>query len=89
MCDDPISDIERRLYYEKLYRQLPMKTILKDLTEEEKDLLRLHILEQRSAKEIAELLDKDVKDVRWQWNQLSMKLRTRARSVVKNPPKML
>ena len=66
-----------------------MNTILKDLTEEERELIQLHVIEERSTKEIAKLLDKDVKKVRWEWNKLSAKLRTRARSVRKKGPEML
>ena len=83
------TDVERRIYYEELYQQLPMNTILKDLTEEERELIQLHIIEERSTKEIAKLLNKDVKEVRWEWNKLSAKLRTRARSVRKKGPEML
>ena len=88
MSDDPIERFERRLYYQQLFQQLPLKTIFKDLSEEERDLLRLHIVEDRSAKEIAELLNQDVKEIRWKWNKLSMKLRTRAKSVIKERPKL-
>ena len=66
-----------------------MNTILKDLTEEERELIQLHVIEERSTKEIAKLLDKDVKEVRWEWNKLSAKLRTRERSVRKKGPEML
>jgi len=84
-----MTDVERRIYYEELYRQLPMKTILSDLSEEERSLLRWRVIDELSVREIAELSNQDIRKVQMEWNKLSMKLRMRARSVLKKPLEML
>ena len=83
------DDINRRLYYQKLYQQLPMKCILNDLTEDQRELLGLSIVEERSAEEIARILNRDVKEVRWELNKLKTNLRKRARALVKDPPEFI
>jgi len=85
MCDD----INRRLYYKKLYQQLPMKGILNDLTEDQRELLELNVVEDRSAEEIARLLNRDSKEVRWELNKLKTNLRKRARTLVAEPPEFI
>jgi|KBSSwiStaDraftv2_1062776.scaffolds.fasta_scaffold183227_2 DNA-directed RNA polymerase specialized sigma24 family protein len=85
MCDD----INRRLYYKKLYQQLPMKCILNDLTEDQRELLAMNVVEERSAEEIARILNRDVKEVRWELNKLKTNLRKRARTLVKEPPEFI
>lgn len=83
-----LTDIERHIYYKERFQQLPMKTILKDFTQEELELLELNIVEERNAEEIAELLNRDVNVVRVELNALWAKLRYRARNVLKKTPKM-
>ena len=83
------DDINRRLYYEKLYKQLPMKCILNDLTEEQRKLLGMNVVDDLSAEEIARILNKDVKEVRWELNKLKTNLRKRARTLVKEPPEFI
>jgi len=83
------DDINRRLYYKKLYQQLPMKCILNDLTEDQRKLLGLNIVEERSAEEIAQILDRDIKEIRWELNKLKTNLRKRARTLVKEPPEFI
>lgn len=85
MCDD----INRRLYYKKLYKQLPMKCILNDLTEDQRELLGMNVVEERSAEEIARILNRDVKEVRWELNKLKTNLRKRARTLVKESPEFI
>ena len=84
-----LGDLERRIYYEEIYQQLPMKVILEGFSEEEKKLLELNIIEELSAKEIAKLLDEDVRLVRVNLNALRSKLRYRARNVLQKRPEML
>ncbi len=83
------DDINRRLYYKKLYEQLPIKCILSDLTEDQRTLLGLNIVEERRAEEIARMLNRDVKEVRWELNTLKTTLRKRARALVKEPPEFI
>jgi len=85
MCDD----INRRLYYKKLYQQLPMKGILNDLTEDQREMLELNVVEDRSAEEIARMLNRDSKEVRWELNKLKTNLRKRARTLVNEPPEFI
>jgi DNA-directed RNA polymerase specialized sigma24 family protein len=60
-----------------------MKRVLKSFSQEELTLLRLHLGEELSANEIAELLNKDVGVVRTDLNAVSAKLRYRARNILK------
>lgn len=86
MPDDPIESFERRRYYEQLYQQLP-KVIFNDLTGEERNLLQLITVEDRSPKEAAGLLNQDIDEIRWKWNRLKSKLQQRAKSVIRDRPK--
>jgi len=76
------DDIADRLHYKKLYQQLPIKCVLNDLTEDQRELLKLNIVKERSAEEIAGILNRDAKEVRWELNKLKANLRKYSRTLV-------
>lgn len=74
--NDPTPDIQEEIYKKELARRLPQAVISK-LTDEEKELLSLHVGRNLGAREVAELLGKEVCYVRYQINKLKAKLRYR------------
>ena len=81
--DDSVSSIENRIYFKELQRALPLKVILGGLEEYEKQLLLLKKVDERSIKEIAVIVGKDICQVRYDLQKLGAKLRYRVRKLVK------
>lgn len=80
--DDSATSLENRIYYKELHRTLPLKVILGGLSDYDKQLLILRRVEERSVKEIAELLDREVCQVRYDLQKLEAKIRYRVRKLV-------
>ena len=81
--DDSVASIENRIYFKELYRALPLNVILGGLSEYEKQLLLLKKVDERSIKEIAAIVGKEVCQVRYDLQKLEAKLRYRVRKLVK------
>lgn len=80
--DDSASRLEDKIYYEELLERLPMKVILNNLSDYDKTLIRLIVLEGFLIAEAAQVLCNSPEKVAQDWNRLRAKLRGRARSVV-------
>lgn len=79
--DDSYTRIEARIFYEELYKSLPLEVILSRLSEYELNLLHLHAVEELTAEEIAKIVDNDVRQVRYDLQKLYAKIRYRARKL--------
>ena len=80
--DDLANRLEDGIYYEELLKLLPMKVILNNLSDYEKNLLRLIVLAELSIAEAAQALGREPEKVAQDWNRLRAKVRGRARKVV-------
>jgi RNA polymerase sigma factor (sigma-70 family) len=87
MQDDLVGQLEEKQYYKELFRLLPMNTILGDLTLEELKLLSLRVIDEMPFEDIAQELNKEVEAVRYAFNRVMTKVRTRARNLVKDADK--
>jgi RNA polymerase sigma-70 factor (ECF subfamily) len=77
--DDSVKRIERDLYYQELFHEVPWKIILGQLSDYEKQLLLLKRVEGMSFSEIAKLLNNDIEVVRYHLQKIEAKIRYRAR----------
>jgi RNA polymerase sigma-70 factor (ECF subfamily) len=83
LSKDPTSRIEDDLYYKELMAAYPMRILLIGFDQEDLNLLFMNAIEEMSAKEIAAVLAKDVREVRHQLNRMYAKVRYRARKMTK------
>ncbi|HEX8476105.1 MAG TPA: RNA polymerase sigma factor [Pyrinomonadaceae bacterium] len=85
IVDNSMSeDILSRLYYEELLASLPLHTILGDFSEYKSKLLHMDAIDEMTPKEIAATLGKEVSQVRYDLQCLYVKMRYRARTILKN-----
>jgi DNA-directed RNA polymerase specialized sigma24 family protein len=81
--DDSVARIDEEIYHRELYQALPWKVILGGFGEYEKRLLILSMVEEMSAKEVAQALGTDISKVRYDLNKLRAKIRARVKRLLK------
>ncbi len=80
--NNPTARLESKMYYEELFKALPLQIILGGLSEYELKLLYMDAVEEMSPKEIAQEVDGDVDRVRYQLNRIYAKIRWRVRRLL-------
>lgn len=76
-----IEHIERQLYFEGLYHELHLYFV--DLTKREELLIFMHCVEEKTFKEIAEILDENACEVRYETERALCRLRYRVKQHIK------
>lgn len=82
--DDFAKRLENDIRCRELCDAIPLKVILHGFSDEDRRLIYLNRIEERSPTEIAELLDLDVAALRYRLNKLNSRIRGRARALVTN-----
>jgi RNA polymerase sigma factor (sigma-70 family) len=77
--------IQSQLYHEELMDSLPLRVVLKGLSNEDLKMLRMAAIDEMSCKEIAEELRQDVDSVRYKLQCIYSKVRYRARKIISRP----
>ena len=81
--EDSVVRIENKIYHKELYEALPWRAILSNLSEDEKRLLSLAYIDERSPNDIAEVLGENVSTVSHDLHKLTIKLRNRIRNLLR------
>ena len=80
---DSVARIDNEIYHKELYRALPLRVILEGLSQYERRLLQLSMVDERSAKEVAQVLGTDISRIRYDLNRLRAKIKARAKKLLK------
>lgn len=80
--NDSVTSIENRIYFEELYRALPLNVILGGCSEYEMELLQLNAIDEMSPEEIAQIVGKEVSQVRYDLQKNYAKIRYRVRKLI-------
>ena len=80
--DDPSTRFEKDIYFKQLYQSLPLQVILGRLNEDDLQLLSLRVIDGMSVKEMAAIVGKDERTVRYHWNKLQARIRARVRTLI-------
>ena len=80
--NNPTSRLERKMYYEELFKALPLQVILGGLSAYELSLLYMDAVDEMSPKEIAQVVNEDADRVRYQVNKIYAKIRYRVRKLL-------
>lgn len=78
--DNSVNRIENRIYYKQLFKALP-NVILQGSTEYERQLLQLRRVDQHSWTEIAEIVGRNVNQVRYDFQKLEARIRYRVAKI--------
>lgn len=84
---DDIQGIENRIYYEELWKTLPISVIFGSLSDYEKQLVQMHYLDEMSVKEIAACVGRSPEQARYDLQKLIAKVRYRARRLAQKADK--
>ena len=80
--DDSVAQIENRIYFKELFQALP-NVILQGITDYERRLFQLRKVEQLSLQEIAEIMERDVNQVRYDLQKIEARIRYRVAKITK------
>lgn len=81
--NNPTAEIEDGIYFKELFKSLPLKTMLSDLTPYQREILRLEAEGEMTPKEIAPIVGKPVSEVRYDLVKIHSILRYRTHKVFK------
>ena len=81
-ADDSVLSIENRIYAKELYRSLPIKVILAGLDEYEKQIFLLRRVDELSIKEVADTVQREICQVRYDLQKIEARIRYRSRKVI-------
>jgi RNA polymerase sigma factor (sigma-70 family) len=74
-------DVQKKMYFEDLFRTLPLKTLLGRLKDDQKKLMELYFDQDMSPEEIAEELNVDVIVVKYKLSAICSTIRARLRKI--------
>jgi len=74
-------DVDKQIYLEELRETIPLKTILGKLSENQKTLLWLRVVERMSYKEIAQEVNENPIIVRYELQRMMATVRARVRKI--------
>lgn len=80
--DDSVLTIENRIYAKELYRALPVKVILTGLNDYEKKIFLLRRVDGLSMKEVADTVQGNICQVRYDLQKIEARIRYRVRKVI-------
>jgi RNA polymerase sigma factor (sigma-70 family) len=81
--NDPVPGIETRIHLKELGRQLPLKVLLRGLSDQDWEILYLHDVDKLKVKEIAIIVNLSRAEVRYCLTLIKGKIRARARTYLK------
>jgi hypothetical protein len=74
--------IENEIYHKELARAIPWKVIFSGLSDYEKQLLRLSLVDEMSAKQVALVLGSDTERIKRDLNRARARIRDRVKSLL-------
>jgi len=80
--DESVVTIENRIYFKELYRALPLKVILTGLNAYEEQIFLLRRIDRLSIKEVADTVDRDVCQVRYDLQKIEARIRYRVKKIL-------
>jgi DNA-directed RNA polymerase specialized sigma subunit len=83
ITDDPVAELENRIYYKELLEALPLRLIFRGLSDYEMQLYRLRIIDEKSIDEIAAIVGKDPSRVTYDLQKIQARIRARVKQHIK------